>query len=70
LATLVSLAPGFSPVLAGGGSRSRFNGLFARLKAAEAAALVWPSQGTGLKPGVNEKQSEQTILKRRPRQNT
>jgi hypothetical protein len=52
--TVVSLAPGFSPVLDRCPCHSRFNGFYARLKAAEAAKKFWPARLTRLKPGANE----------------
>jgi hypothetical protein len=55
--TAVSLAPGFSPVLDRSQRNSRFNGFYARLKAAEAAKKVWPTRITELKPGANESKS-------------
>jgi hypothetical protein len=63
---LVSLAPGFSPVLHGRGIRSRFNGFSARLEAAEAAEMTWPSCVTGLKPGANERKTAATNFENTP----
>jgi hypothetical protein len=49
----ISLAPGFSPVLAEHAYISRFNGFCARPKAAEAASMLSDLDITGLKPGAN-----------------
>jgi hypothetical protein len=51
----ISLAPGFSPVVDGCGRNSRFNGLFAISKAAEAADATNVRDAAGLKPGANER---------------
>jgi hypothetical protein len=56
--TTISLAPGFSPVLVGGVSHSRFNGFFGLPKAAEAAETICQPRITGLKPGANESANE------------
>jgi hypothetical protein len=53
----ISLAPGFSPVLAPRRQSSRFNGLFVNAEAAEAANAAVRHAVTGLKPGANERRT-------------
>ena|ERR1019366_2390591 len=52
--SIVSVTPGFSPVLERRGQNGRFNGFFATLKAAEAADVRGCQDVTGLKPSANE----------------
>ena len=51
---IISLAPGFSPVLARRRQASRFNGFSTMPEAAEAAEGCGNHSVTGLKPGANE----------------
>jgi hypothetical protein len=55
--SIISLAPGFSSVLDAFGPYSRFNGLLAIRKAAEAAAIAAGHRSTGLKSGANGRES-------------
>jgi hypothetical protein len=55
LTTIISLAPGFSPVWDKRTQASRFNGFSAIPKAAKAAAMTSDHTSTGLKPGANER---------------
>ena len=52
---LISLTPGFSPVLLPGGFPNRFNGLSTVAEAVETAVRLLRATLTGLKPGVNER---------------
>ena len=52
--SIISLAPGFSPVLDRRGQNSRFNGFSAVPEAAEAADVAGGHGVTGLKPSANE----------------
>src|ERR1017187_1463302 len=62
----LSLAPGFSPMWSGHGSRSRFNGLFGLLEAAEAAEAACRPRITGLKPGANESKNQAHVFENTP----
>ena len=67
LATPLSLAPGFSPVLAGGRRAAAVSTAFsAGWEAAEAAEMIWASRITGLKPGANEKKTSSNDFENTP----